>query len=70
MLRAKYLSAQGKHQEAVDRLLPALERAPMNIRLYRQILDHLMDARNGQYILEIAKQPFLVLESILSCSIT
>ena len=55
MLRAQYLSAQGKHQEAVDRLLPALERAPMNIRLYRQILDHLMDARNGQYILEIAK---------------
>ena len=54
MLQAKLCACSGNHIGAVEILRPAISRAPKNLRLFKQILQHQFDAKDGRDIKNIA----------------
>jgi len=55
LLQAKILSKLGDEQAAIALLLPLIDKAPKNLRLYRQLLNHLIDGRDGVNVLNVAR---------------
>jgi predicted O-linked N-acetylglucosamine transferase (SPINDLY family) len=55
MLQAKLYSQLGNEQAAISLLLPLIDKAPNCLRLYRQLLNHLIDGRDGINVMPIAR---------------
>ena len=55
LLQAKLFSKLGDEQAAIALLLPLIDKAPKNLRLYRQLLNHLIDGRDGINVLNVAR---------------
>jgi protein O-GlcNAc transferase len=56
LLQARLLSRQGNEQAALDLLRPLTVRAPRHLRLFRQLLNHMIDGKDSAHVLPCAKE--------------
>jgi len=56
LLQARLWAKQGKEQAALSLLRPLTARAPHHLRLFRQLLNHMIDGKDSDHVLSCARE--------------